>query len=266
MNALVAKCREWALRLAAIGRAAGADDAALNEELRAHLEMEAEALVRTGMAPAEAMRQARLHAGGLDAAAEAVRDQRGIPMVEQTTRAVTHAWRSLRAHPAYSAAVVLSLGLGLGVTTAIAGIADAVFREPLPFTHASELVVIGEVAVSPRSKDQTPDTSWTFFGTAEMAAWRARSHTLTALARYEELVTTVETPPWRRVSVGRWRARPTCCRYSGPAWRRLAAGSARDESRAKVVVLSDALWRRAFGADSAVVGRTVHLYDAPATA
>ena len=69
----------------------GADD--LREELQAHLEMETAENVRRGMAPDEARRQALLASGGLAVAAESVRDQRGLPWIDELASDVRFAVR-----------------------------------------------------------------------------------------------------------------------------------------------------------------------------
>src|ERR1041385_514183 len=57
-------------------------DDELREELESHLELETAEYIRRGMSPDAARRQARLASGGLTQAAEAVRDQRGLPWLE----------------------------------------------------------------------------------------------------------------------------------------------------------------------------------------
>ena len=78
-------------------------NAELREELQAHLEMATAENIRRGMAPDEARRKAMLAAGGLTAAAESVRDQRGLPWLESITADVRYALRSLRRSRVFTA-------------------------------------------------------------------------------------------------------------------------------------------------------------------
>ena len=71
-------------------------DADLREELQAHLDLETAENVRRGMDPEAARRQALLVSGGLTQAAEAVRDQRGLPWLESIAADLKYAWRALR--------------------------------------------------------------------------------------------------------------------------------------------------------------------------
>ncbi len=112
------------------------------EELRFHLEMEAEKNVRAGMAPGEARRRARLRLDGIDAIREAVRDARGGRPLEDLVRDLGYALRSVRRNPGFTTAAAVSLTIPIGFNAAIEGDAAPaaadirrVFRrmEPDPF-------------------------------------------------------------------------------------------------------------------------------------
>lgn len=76
----------------------GAVERELEDELRFHLEREAEKLVRAGLSPEEAYRRARLAFGGVDRFKEESRDARGLTLVDWVTQDLRYAIRGLRAN------------------------------------------------------------------------------------------------------------------------------------------------------------------------
>ena len=91
--------REWIHRLRGT-LLAGRRDGDLEQELRLHLEMAAEDARRDGLNSADSARAARLKAGGASQALDKLRDQRGLPWLDDLTRDVRHGLRTLRRSPA----------------------------------------------------------------------------------------------------------------------------------------------------------------------
>jgi putative ABC transport system permease protein len=113
---------------------------ALDAELRAYVELSAADKVRDGMPPEEARRQARLELGGIEAVKEHVRRERHGGMLDEIGRDLRHALKLLRAAPAFSAVVILTLGLGIGANTAIFSVLDALLLRSLPVRAPQELL------------------------------------------------------------------------------------------------------------------------------
>lgn len=118
-------------------------DRELDEELEFHIAMERERLEREGVAPAEAQRRARVAFGGYDRVVEETRDARGAAWLENAWRDVRFAARSLARNPGFTVVAVLTLAIGIGATTAVFSLANALLIRPVPGVRApAELVVV----------------------------------------------------------------------------------------------------------------------------
>ena len=103
----------------------------LDEELSFHLEMEARKARLAGLPEGDAGRRARVNFGGVDQTRERCRDVRGLGWLESLARDLRYGLRVLLRSPAFTAAAVLSLAVGIGATTAIFSLVDAVLlRRP----------------------------------------------------------------------------------------------------------------------------------------
>src|SRR5687768_6692670 len=89
-------------------------DREMDDEMRFHLEMETAELVRSGVDPETARRQARVAFGGIERFKEEGREARGWLWLDQLTRDVRYAVRSLVHTPAFTVVALLTLALGVG--------------------------------------------------------------------------------------------------------------------------------------------------------
>src|SRR5262245_26796780 len=96
----------------------------LDDELQFHLQQQIDTYVGAGMPRDEAKRRARLTLGGFEQLKEEHRDARGIGFCDELNRDVRYAIRQLRRAPGFAIAVLLSLGLGIGATTAVVSIVN----------------------------------------------------------------------------------------------------------------------------------------------
>src|ERR1051326_6856212 len=120
------------------------DEERLRVEIEEHLTLQAADDVRVGLSPAEARRQAMLKFGGVEAMKEGYREQRGLPSLERLIQDTRHALRRLRMAPAFTIATVLTLALGLGATTSIFTLVNAVLLKSLPVANPAELYRLGK--------------------------------------------------------------------------------------------------------------------------
>ena len=174
--------------------------------------------------------------------------------------------RSLRASPAFSVAALLVLTLGIGSTTAIFSIVDGVALRPLPFDEPSRLVAIGErVPPGTPASALLPDPA----GLRSIAPqnyrdWAARQQAFEAMAAIAAAPMTLQEPGGEPEQIR--AARVTAPFFDvlrvRPAAGRMFAAGDEIEGSDRVAVISDALWRGRFGADAAIVGRTIPLEGA----
>ncbi len=225
-------------------------EAELDEEIRFHLDMEAQKNRGLGMDEAVARTAAIKEFGGVGRTKEESREQRGLPRLESLMRDLRIAARSLRRTPGFAFVAVLTLGLGVGATTAIFSVVHAVLLDPLPFPEPGRLVVPQSVLAT--GGDRWAVTyrdfqSWTQAGVFEHAA-TYQSPELDVTGGPEPLRATVEVVSRDFFAVLGVR----------PALGRLFSPDDYQPGGAVPVVISDGFWRR-LGGTRNVVGREVHV-------
>ena len=240
---LRAAVREWASRLWATLRGRGRrTERDWEAELRAHLTLAADDARRRG----ETEHAARLKAGGLPQAIEAMRDQRGVPMVDDLRRDLRQALHTLRRNPAFTAIAALTLALGIGANSAIVSVVHAVLLRPLPYHEPEKLVTIdsllaGEYLVLRERCRRCARWRSIARPSDSICRMRGGAERLTGTHVSANLFSTLGVTP----ALGRtFRA---------------------DEELpgARAVVISHALWRQRFGADPHVVGREILIDSQP---
>src|SRR4051812_21152938 len=121
-------------------------DADMTEEFALHIELRSHDLIRRGMTPDEAVRRARLEFGNVTAAAETARVSWGTAWLDRWSQDVRYALRGLRHNPGFTLVALLSLGAGIGATTTVFSVIDAVDFRSLPYRDADRLVWLAEVS------------------------------------------------------------------------------------------------------------------------
>lgn len=133
--------RGWALRL--LGTLGfSRRETGIEEELRLHLELEAEKAKSRGASSEEAERLARIRTGSETQAMQEIRDQRSFPGLENLLRDLRHGVRALRRAPGFTIIAILTLALAGGVNTAIFSIVNGVLLRPLDYPHPGELMYL----------------------------------------------------------------------------------------------------------------------------
>jgi putative ABC transport system permease protein len=165
-----------------------------------------------------------------------------------------YALRTLAKAPGFALVAVITLALGIGANTAVFSVIDAALLRPLPFAEPRRLVVL-ENAYGPGPAGYPKET-------LDLTDWAAQPGVFDAVTSYEVGGLNLAGPDGSlRVQVA--QVMPNFHGTLGVA-AALGRGFLAEEGtpdRAGVVVLSDGLWRRAYGSDPHVVGRVIVLND-----
>ncbi len=222
-------------------------DEDFQQELDSHLELMTEENIRRGMTPEEARRAARVCLGGVTQLRETHRELHGLPWIEPLVQDVRYALRMLRKNPGFAAVAILTLALGIGATTAIFSVVNAVLLRPLPYQDADRLVVILHYGSGPVSP-------------ANFIDWRSQNHVFERMGAAEYWtpnLTGVDKP--ERV----WALHITSDILPllgiQPLLGRMFLHEEDVRGREHEVILSFHAWQRRFGGDSGIIGRSIAL-------
>jgi predicted permease len=117
-------------------------NAEVDEELRYHLEREAEKYRRSGTSSEDASRRARVAFGGRTQVEQQCRDSRGTKFFEDLLQDLHYAMRSFAKTPGLTALIVLSLAIGIGANTAIFSITSTLLLKPLPYPAPNRIAIL----------------------------------------------------------------------------------------------------------------------------
>lgn len=237
-------------------------DREMSEEMRLHLALETEELMRAGFPRDEAVRRASIAFGGVERHKEETRDARGVRSIEDRVRDVAYIVRSLRRAPAFTFAVIFSLALGIGANSTMFSVISAVLLRPLPYAHADELLGVSMSGQGPVKDVVQPQVLEPHY-----RAWAAANHTIQSIALYNDsYYATIGGPDApERVAGAEATSELFSVLQFHPALGRTLLPSDEDASAEPVIVLGDALWRRRFGADPGIIGRIIRVNDKPRT-
>lgn len=246
-------------RLASIVRWIARRDRAerdLDDELRTFVEMAAADNVGDGQTPAEARRQALLRLGGLEQAKERVRTARHGAWLDEFGRDLRQAMRQARRNPAFSAAAITTLGLGIGVAVAVYSLVHAVLLRPLPYDDPDRLVRIESRNVGQGGVLQGVSLP-------DLEDFRRRTRTLTGIGAYRTGESQI---------LGDGRSTVAMLTHLNPAamnilgvrahlGRLLTPEDDQPGADAHKVVIGYSLWTGHFGGDPNVIGRVLRTDD-----
>jgi predicted permease len=230
----------------------------LTDELQFHLEMRTQEFIAAGMAPDEAHHRAQRLFGNQLLLRERTRDMDTIGWLETLLQDLRYAFRQLRKSPGFTAVAVLSLAIGIGANTAIFTIINTIMLEMLPVKNPNELVQLSRYY-----QDQRSNFSYPWY-----VELRDRNHTSSGIFA-------VSNNSPSKVRIGQEIENLDCQFVTGNYYAVLGvkalAGrviTVEDDKLTgspaePVAVLSYGFWKRRFGSDPAVIGRTIYVEKVP---
>jgi putative ABC transport system permease protein len=231
----------------------GPRDQEFDAEIAFHIDQLTRAGVAEGLTPEEARRQAILEFGGREQVKEAVREVHASALPESIGFNLRAAMRFLRRSPSFSAAVVLTLGVGIGANSAVFSAVDAVILRSLPYPDGDRLVALWQ-------QDSLHRDGNSSVAPVRLEDWNRMNSTFQAISGYyiddlsetsgslpERVKEALVAPRFLRVLevspvVGR-NFLPEEERFGGPG----------------AVLISYGFWQRRFHGDPGAIGQKLHV-------
>jgi len=233
-------------------------DDRLSEEVQSHLDLLAEEHIARGLSPEAARLAARKAFGGVDQIKERYRDQRGWPLINDLARDGRYALRLIARDRWFTAATVMALALGIGVTSTMATLFYCMNFRSLPFRDAHQLVgVAGEP--SRAMGGQVPF--------AVFEAWRSAARSVSAMTAEVDSPINLGDDTFATDQFGGTFLTHEIFNVLGerPVLGREFRADDERPGASPVVIIGYRLWADRFGSDPAVIGRTVRTNGQPAT-
>jgi putative ABC transport system permease protein len=236
------------------------------DEIGFHIEARAADLAARGVDPDEAFRRARLEFGGIEKYKEEVRRARGLGLLDELRQDFVYGVRSLRRSKAFTIAAAISLALGIGANTLIFSLIDSTFLRPLRYQDPGRLAVIWSTAAKDTKQTSTSSVS-TYFGL------RDHSQTFESIGAFNGGGCGVRSLGADSDASSAERLFGQC--FSPAMFQVLGVkpqigrvftdGEDQVGNVANVVLISDGLWKRRFGGDPGILGKTLTLNRTPTT-
>jgi predicted permease len=230
----------------------------MDAEMRFHLESRAAHLVRSGLSPAEAMRQARIEFGPLEKQKDEARASAGLRLLDELRGDFRFARRTLAANKGFTATAVVTLALGIGANAAIFSLMDALLLRSLPVDRPQQLLQLS--LASPGDKAGFVSVSYPLVIAVDkergifagVAGYSGSQFTVGAGAAMSRVPASLVTGAFYE-TLG-----------LQPVVGRLLSRGDDAPGAPLVAVAGYGYWERAFARDPGIVGRTIVINGAPA--
>ncbi len=234
-------------------------EADMREEMRLHIEMEADRLRATGLDPDEARRQAHVRFGGVEKFKEAGREARGFAWIDSVSLDARLGVRMLAKHKWLTVVGGIAMAVAIALGASAFEVISVLLREDLPFPGGDRVVGIRYETTSSASADDRVLHAF--------AAWRGQVKTIEHLGAFRTMQHNLVAPnaPPEPISVAEISASAFVLVGTPPLHGRYLLPSDEQQQAAPVIVLGYDAWRLRFGGDPGIVGQTIPLGGVPST-
>ena len=230
-----------------------ASDRDLDDEVDHFLALAADEWEAKGLSPEQARRAARMEVGTTAAVRQEIREYGWENIIDTIVADIRYGARRLRRSPTFTLVAVLTLGLGIGASTAIFSAVNPILFEALPYPRSRQLVMVWDSGLDGRRLDVT-------FGSFREFAARSRSfESLAVMRAWLPTLSGFDQP--ERLDGQRVTASYFDVLGISPRMGRDFDPAEDLPNAAPVAIISDGLWRRRFGGDAAIIGRQVALNE-----
>lgn len=225
----------------------------IEREIGAHLDLLEDDLTRRGMSPDEARRAARRALGNVELTKERSRDERSFPWLEDARRDTARLLRSFVREPGFFGVAIVTLAVGIGATTAIFTVVNGIVLEPLPYNDSERLVAVLH-SMPGVDADDAPLSRAMYLTYREharsleaIALWRTTSVSVTGEGEPEQVDALIVTDGlFELLAVEPIFGRTLTAEETAPGGE-------------PSILLSEGYWRRRFGGEPEVLGRTLRV-------
>ena len=231
-----------------------------NEEVDAHVRMLAERFMARGMTAEEARYAARRQFGNPTLLKETRNEMQTFVWLETLGRDLRYGVRVLGKNKGFAAAAVLTLALGIGANTAIFSVVNAAILRPLPYPDPALLTILwGNVK---RVRVERRGASY-----PDYCDWRDQNRSFAGLAAFDEAQFAFTGAGTSERIPGEYVSQPyfSLLGIKAALGRTFRPEEDQVPQRDAVAVLSDGTWKRRFGGDPGIVGRSMQLDGRPYT-
>ena len=240
----------------------GRRDSDLEDELRAHLEFAADEARRHAPDETDAARPARMRAGGMSQAMDAVREQRSMWWLDQLGRDVRHGARALRSSPSFTTVALLTLALGIGANGAIFQLLDTVRNRTLSVQDPDRLAIVSLADMSRWSRVQgRRSTGYPALTNPLWEQFRDHQRVFAGVLAWSNMDLRLDRSLGAALAKGLLVSGEffDVLGVRAQVGRLLTSADDRSNCGTPGVVVSDEFWRRHLGGNLGVVGRTLSL-------